>query len=85
MISQIITESRGKLCALHTHTKKPVQAIPMPSGRGVGTLLVRVRVLGNEALENRNGRLVDCREISTRRNGRILQLFGFSCRLRGYW
>ena len=30
----------------------------MPSGRGVGTLLIRVRVLGNEALENRNGRLL---------------------------
>lgn len=29
----------------------------MPSGRGVGTLLVRVEVLGNEASENRNGRL----------------------------
>lgn len=37
MISQIITESRGKLCVLHT--KKPVQAIPVPSGRGVGTLI----------------------------------------------
>ena len=77
MMSRIITESRGKLCVVHT--EKPVQAISMPSGRGVGTLLVRVRVLGNESLENRNGRLVDCREIDTRRNGRMKNI-GFCCR-----
>lgn len=36
MMSQITTESRGKLCVVH---EEPVQAIPMPSGRGVGTLI----------------------------------------------
>ena len=41
--------------ALNQVLREPVQAIRSSYGGGVGTLLVRVGVLGNEAPENRNG------------------------------
>ena len=44
----------------------------LEKGRGVGTLLVRVCVLGDEAHENRNGRRTTDEILDVRRNDRII-------------
>ena len=46
--------------------------LDIENGRGVGTLLVRVCVLGDEAHENRNGRRTTDEILDVRRNDRII-------------